>query len=324
MYNNSNGPHRLLAESHSRDFKELLVPPRLVLSLLLIVCPCSTVMNSETPDEIKMASTLRRSHHSASYAHELQFQTRNSQEKHTEILEAQRLRGEAVREAALQALRSEEIRQAQERLDQLREGALLAEKEAKIEEEQRLEHIRIREAENRRKQLPPVPARLPTPPAPAPPAPVPQAASVNQQSSVQTPATSQQPAPKIAPAAQPIVQQRPPTQQDQSNATTQQSLFKPGALVNLAQPAYKSPPLLHTAARLQKYTEIHQQLKQLRKFVADAGKTNPVFKKLTGDMRREITKFMGQIVPIPAEVPGQPKPATPGPNSVQVSKSFIP
>lgn len=48
--------------------------------------------------------------------------------------------------------------------------------------------------------------------------------------------------------------------------------------------------------RLQlRYVEIHQHLKIFRQYLKEQGKSNPVVKQFTGDMRRSIKKSVGQL-----------------------------
>ena len=44
-----------------------------------------------------------------------------------------------------------------------------------------------------------------------------------------------------------------------------------------------------------RYLEIHQNLKKLRKFMTDGAKQNPGLKQAMGDMRRDIKKSVGQV-----------------------------
>lgn len=45
----------------------------------------------------------------------------------------------------------------------------------------------------------------------------------------------------------------------------------------------------------QKYVEIHQRLKDMRRFMTNGAKRNPDLKRCMGDMRREIKKSVGQL-----------------------------
>lgn len=64
----------------------------------------------------------------------------------------------------------------------------------------------------------------------------------------------------------------------------------------LSQPSHRvehQNPALE--AEHQKYLEIHQRLKGLRKAMASQAKQNPTLKTVMGDMRREIKKCVGQL-----------------------------
>ena len=65
---------------------------------------------------------------------------------------------------------------------------------------------------------------------------------------------------------------------------------------SLPQTATQQPRLdQNREAEHQRYLEIHQKLKELRRFMADEAKKNATLKAQMGDMRRVIRKCMGQF-----------------------------
>ena len=70
----------------------------------------------------------------------------------------------------------------------------------------------------------------------------------------------------------------------------------PPAPSPIPQTVTQQPRLDHNReAEHQRYLEIHQKLKELRRFMADQGKKNANLKTQMGDMRRAIRKCMGQF-----------------------------
>ncbi|KXX77231.1 Nucleoporin GLE1 [Madurella mycetomatis] len=68
----------------------------------------------------------------------------------------------------------------------------------------------------------------------------------------------------------------------------------------------RSAPQSSTQTTPDRYTEIHRNLKGLRKFMAEQCKANPALKARMGDMRREIRKSVGQLT-VASGVPGTNK-----------------
>jgi nucleoporin GLE1 len=243
-----------------------------------------------------LPSLLRRSHLGPVYDHDVRFEQRNAEDVHKDALAAALVEHERIREAALRAYELNELRQEQERL---RLHAVQEEERVRIETERAKEECRLREIENKKKQIPVPAPRAKTPPPRAPSPPVRTAQS-----------------PKPAPAAQPApIAQKPPTQP--AIATPKQAapsnLFQAAApkLAHFTQPltqetARPAPPepakqsqpahtSSHTLPHIERYAEIHQTLKKLRAMIVNEGKQNLPFKKKTGEMRRAIRTCMGQL-----------------------------
>jgi nucleoporin GLE1 len=54
-------------------------------------------------------------------------------------------------------------------------------------------------------------------------------------------------------------------------------------------------PVSHLVPGAEKYAQIHQSLKKLRKWINDAGNQNKEFKKKVGEMRRTLRMTVGQL-----------------------------
>ena len=267
-------------------------------------------------------SSFRRSHHPSSppYDYELRFENRNSEDVHREALAAAYTEHQRIQEAAVRATRLEEARLEQLRLQQ---QTIQEEERVRLEEERVREQIRLREIENRAKQIPKVPARIPTPP--------PSAQTPAQETKPSAPASSQL-APAAAvpsthqsttPVAQPPIAQpfnqvqttQPPTTQPSnsftqpvsqpSNPFVQQPAVVPSTISQPATqlPMKTTPPQPSTTqmhpyllAGVDRYVEIHKSLKELRKYVNNAGNTDKPFKKQVGDLRRTLRMAVGQCV----------------------------
>ena len=237
------------------------------------------------------------SHLGSVYDHDIRFANRNAEDVHRDALAAALAEHERVRETALRAYELNELRLAQE---QLRQQALQAEERVRIETERAREECRLREIENKKKQIPvPAPrAKTPPPRAPSPPvrvvqapkpAPVEQPAPSSQKPPAQPPIAAPKQAtpsnlfqvagPKPAPSAQ-----LPP--QETVQPTPRETVHSPHAQVELSS---------QTLPHIERYAEIHQTLKKLRAMIVNEGKQNLAFKKKTGEMRRAIRTSMGQL-----------------------------
>ncbi|PVH75104.1 GLE1-domain-containing protein [Cadophora sp. DSE1049] len=250
----------------------------------------------------------------------------NTEEYHTAALAYAKQLHDSVRERAILVLRTKEDEEEAERL-RLRADEL--EQLVEAEERKAAEAIRIREAENRRKQIPQPPPRVPTPPPqvappPAPlqelpvqPAPVkPPQPAFNPPVSTPTP-PAQPPAPQPpsqfrpqAPAVQPPKPQASPFQQTSSTAPAVQPP-QPRQQPTAPQTQSNGLQILADSDRL---LQIHDNLKKLRKFIQtqnDAISTEQVKQRdgsikqkditvrtIAGDMRRTLTRTMGQLTDV--------------------------
>jgi nucleoporin GLE1 len=242
----------------------------------------------------ELPSLLRRSHLGSTYDHDVRFENRNAEDVHRDALAAALAEHERIREIALRAYELNELRQEQERLHQ---HAAQEEERVRIEIERAHEECRLRDIENKKKQIPvPAPrAKTPPPRAPSPP-PVRAVQPPKPPPSDQTPPTAQRPQaqpPTTTPKqtgpvnfVHAAAQKPAPTTQPSSQDATRSA------------PAPVQPPKnnsSHTLPHVERYAEIHQTLKKLRAMIVTEGKQNQPFKKKTGEMRRAIRTSMGQL-----------------------------
>ncbi|KAK1966684.1 GLE1-like protein [Colletotrichum sublineola] len=248
------------------------------------------------------------------YVPEFLTENRNSELSHRDALAAAQLEHERVRLAALRVYEAHQLQEEKQRLEaeQRRIAQLQRDEEERLKAEAavRAEQERLREL--KAKQIP----QLPPEPEPEPPKPEPkklqepQVINTTEQAAAKTetaaPAAfkSQQasltstPAPALqAPKAPPSAPSPPPTKapsvpQAQANGLLTKPA-EPAQLEPVAQPVASAPAAQPTADR---YTEIHQALKKLRKDVEALSKQpgSPLKGKL-GDMRRQIRKSIGQL-----------------------------
>lgn len=280
-------------------------------------------------------SSFRRSHSSSGPAihdYDIRFENRNSEDVHREALAAAYAEHQRIQEAAVRVARLEEARLQQLRLQQ---QAIQEEERVRLEEARVREETRLRELENRAKQIPKVPAKAPTPPQSSPPAtnrPQPAAVPVTQPAPVPAnPPTQQSNQPPVTqpptsqsfnpfqtaipvqsippqsgnPSAQPTSQAPNPFAQvaaQPSNPITQQAApapsipRQPPSSLHTIQPSGPIKPPPYLLAHADRYVEIHQKLKELRKFVKSAGESDAKFRKIMGELRRTLRMSVGQIV----------------------------
>jgi nucleoporin GLE1 len=253
-------------------------------------------MGPQASADDELPSLLRRSHLGSTYDHDIRFENRNAEDVHKHALAASLAEHERIREIALRAYELNELRLEQERL---RQHALQEEERVRIETERAREECRLREIENKKKQIPvPAPRAKSPPRAPSPPPPVippskPPASAGQPAPGVQ----KAQPQPAIATAKLPspsnlfqAVGQKPaPSTQPAIRDATRPPA--PSLQVQSA-PTHNSG---HTLPHVERYAEIHQTLKKLRAMIVNEGKQNLPFKKKTGEMRRAIRTSMGQL-----------------------------
>jgi nucleoporin GLE1 len=85
----------------------------------------------------------------------------------------------------------------------------------------------------------------------------------------------------------------PATQQRTPNAATAASSTH--ATTTLAN---GHPPVHHVLPHVERYAEIHKSLKEVRNYFKPGGNAPVELRKIANDRRREITKFMGQLVAV--------------------------
>ncbi|KAK6833697.1 GLE1-like protein-domain-containing protein [Apiospora arundinis] len=253
---------------------------------------------------------------------------RNGEMNHLEALMAAQVLHDDVRERAVTALQNH-LQELEQKKRETREQEI---RERQRREEDRLRHEeKLRHEEERLRALqaqtvPKLPPKPPQQPAP-PPEPAPQTNTVAPSKEDTTPATqpavakstttpnpfspgsvangssasalptepakvnghASSAAPSSA-AASPFT--KPATSQPANPfATVTSTATKPASQApTQAQPA--KPPAVPDVDR---YVQIHRNLKKLRAQITEHAKTNPELKKLMGEMRREIRKSLGQL-----------------------------
>jgi nucleoporin GLE1 len=246
-------------------------------------------------------------------------------------LEHERVRAEARRVFELNIMKEEQIRAQREiqaeqeriRLETVR--LQLEENRVEAERQNALAEIKRRELEEAARKIPVVPPKPPTPPpvqAPAPAAPTPPPA----QSQPQSQPARQENIPPEPPQQNNVFAQARPQQPNafsQNNTPQQTNSFpnqpsqaiqqsnaphnannsfqasKPSVAQAQSQPpaAAARPAAIpsHILPGVERYSQIHQNLKQLRQYLATEAKTNKPFKTMYGDMRRKIRQTVGQL-----------------------------
>jgi nucleoporin GLE1 len=312
--------------------------------------PAPSTSNNNINDDISNQSKMEE--------YERRWQERHSEETHKAALAAALARHNEIRERALGVL---EIEQLREETEMLRQKRIQTEERVRLETQRAMEQMRIREEENKARQIPQPPPRVPTPPqaastaAPQPkqqnitPAPTNQQAnqpisaasrhsppnpfqsSQNQPSPLGTsqgtqnqPSTSQPKQPQPTPSnpmqsqAQRAAQQPNQAQRSmQAPPMVPQQPPNPSQVPQAAQASSAQPQvkrlLLHQS--VDRYVDIHKTLKSVRKAVKDHGEKDPQFKKKAGDMRRAITRSVGQLTEgkgvnkVPVSRPVSPRPS---------------
>ena len=250
-------------------------------------------------------------------------ENRNNELLHLEALAAAQAEHERVREAAIRAYQTHELKEKNRRLreqqERIREEQRKEEERIRNEERLRLEEERLRAL--RAKTVP----KLPPEPEVAPSTLTSPVASAFAPAKQKEPQSLQPPPPQVngssgaKPAAQPLsplVPQPPPQTQPAQQSTQPSNPFQ-----RLAQPtqqqqqlqqqqqngvstaskppqasAAPAPTAPRAAPGLDRYVEIHQNLKKLRASLAEQAKSSPPLKQRLGNMRRELRKNLGQLV----------------------------
>ncbi|OLN82094.1 Nucleoporin GLE1 [Colletotrichum chlorophyti] len=246
-------------------------------------------------------------------------ENRNSEMSHRDALLAAQLEHERVRLAALRVYEVHQLQEEQQRLEAERRRIAQLQKEEeerlKAEAAVRAEQERLRELKAKQiLQLPPEPEPEPPKPEPAPPKeqqkPQPNGTGASEQTTAKAepaapaaPKTQSQPSP-LSNAAAPALQAAKAPAATPPSAPAQAPSAPPtqvnGLLEKPAQPAppqaVLQPAPVPAAPATDRYLEIHQALKKLRKDIEALSKQpgSPLKGKL-GDMRRQIRKSIGQL-----------------------------
>ncbi|KAH7318461.1 GLE1-like protein-domain-containing protein [Stachybotrys elegans] len=242
---------------------------------------------------------------------------RNNELSHRDALEAAQREHERVREAAIRVIKLHELHEQHQRIleEERKEEARLRAEAKIVAEELRLRELRAKTVPIPKEPEPiPEPAPAPkqqtappkpvnpfnnAPPQPSPAAPAP--AAVEKKTEVRAPVLANAiqlngnppgPAP-----SKPLAPPQPPAQSNTIQTVngavphpTTTAIQKP-----VQAPSGQSPnsPEVALAAR---YTQIHQELKKLRKNLQDFAKTaGPPLKGKLGEFRREIRVSIGQL-----------------------------
>ncbi|KAI1370898.1 GLE1-domain-containing protein [Hypoxylon crocopeplum] len=247
---------------------------------------------------------------------------RNTELSHQDALAAAQAEHDRVREAAIRAYRGHELEEERKRLLEQQEWVL----EQQRKEEERIwteKRLRAEEEKLRALRATTVPKLPPEPPAPV--------AEVNGSAVAQK---STQPAPEasskaasntkpspFAPQQQPSLNKGPFGQVNGANGVKSESsplnpFGQPHTTPQGSPPTAPSPFSLPSkpvapqtnglaasipakpslAANVDRYIEIHGNLKKLRASLIQQSKMSPPLKQRMGDMRRELRKNMGQLV----------------------------
>ncbi|KAK8035004.1 hypothetical protein PG993_009999 [Apiospora rasikravindrae] len=245
---------------------------------------------------------------------------RNGEMNHLEALLAAQVLHDDVRKRAYKTLADHEYEQEQKKR---------AEREQEIKDQQRREEERLRhekklrdeEERLRALQAQTVPKLPPQPkPKPSPPSTTVAPSNGDAAAATQPAATKPTPTPDTSlsgPAANTSSKNPFQTEPPQINGhvspaappnTTSSPFAKPAASqpVNPFAAATAPKPAAQAPAQTQptkppgipdvdRYVQIHKNLKKLRALMTETAKTNPPLKKQMGEMRREIRKSLGQL-----------------------------
>ncbi|KAK7215309.1 hypothetical protein V2G26_003312 [Clonostachys chloroleuca] len=243
---------------------------------------------------------------------------RNTECSHRDALEAAQAEHDRVREAAIRAYQLHELELERKRIA---EAELQEKQRLQVEAQIAAEELRLREL--KAKTIPKPPPEPPSPKVePLPPKPAPAKAPAQAPAPVASkPPTAPTLAPPTAstanatPNAAPSTSIFPPAASKQNTAPAnpfQNALSKPaqpnnvapsqptnGTLTPAKQPAPVQPVINGQAANqglIDRYTEIHQELKKLRKnLVAESKVLGSPMKGKLGAYRREIRVSIGQL-----------------------------
>jgi len=244
--------------------------------------------------------------------------TRNNELSHRDALAAAQLEHERVRQAAIRVYELHELQEEHKRIlaEERKEEERLKAEAAIVEEEKRLRELKAKTVP----KLPPEPAPQPASPAKQEPAKTNGATPAKESKQPEpstTPATevkkpAQSPAP-VAPATGLFASKQPsnpfgttqPSAQNpfqKPNGVVTQATSAPATIATALQPVSKpaapavQPVPARPAASVDRYSQIHQELKKLRRDLQAQSKVagSPMKGKL-GAARREIRVAIGQL-----------------------------
>lgn len=272
----------------------------LTSSLTLIY---KTNMSSQLPGTDDLLPLLQNTHIGTSADSSLRVQGRSAEQVHQEALDASFAQHERLREIAERALL---LHNASLANDQLRWRAAQEEELVRIQTERAIEQCRIRDIENKARQIPKPAPRLPTPPPPPPPVKKPEPPPIKQAppppiQPVQplqplAPQTSQPPAPSHqAPPVQPSQVQPPavhitPQPPSIPLAPIQPSnpLSQVQSKAAVAQVPSKRPVNLQFLPETKRYEEILKNIKTLKHQMAQEMERNKPLKDWANPLRRKL------------------------------------
>ncbi|KAI0157701.1 GLE1-domain-containing protein [Xylariaceae sp. FL1272] len=251
------------------------------------------------------------------------YENRNTELNHKDALDAALVEHERVRLAAVRVLDDHEskeharrLREEEQRIriEQQREEERLRAEQRLRDEEKTLRELRAKTIP----QLPPEPTPQPAPTSTAP-APTKQANGIggasnlfgqpakpqtvqstlsNGQSSAQTPAVQTngfRPSPATSAFPPPTAAQDTTQPSSALAAVNTPNAIQPVTTPQAAIPV-SSGSRVSVDPASERYVEIHRNLKNLRISVVEQAKNEPKLKARMGDMRREIRKYLGQLV----------------------------
>lgn len=220
---------------------------------------------------------------------------------HKAAIEAAHLEHERVRKIAEDALELAGLR-----LDRLRLQETVEQEQERIrlEKEQAALAAKAIELQKQKIDIPKPPPRkvTPSPPPATPKSEPPQATSPVR--AVSEPVT-QEPVPKSAPTSQELPKPQPPALNSASVLAKPPSQAHAESREAPSSQAVKSKDglaatrsLEHLLPGIERYKEIHKNLKNLRKFMEEEKKRNPELKSKMGEMRRGIRVAVGQLTDV--------------------------
>lgn len=237
---------------------------------------------------------------------EILAEDRNSEARHRYLLEAAKKEHDRIREDAERVYREQLQKEERERLlDERRKE----EQRIRLEEQLAADRVKLNALRAKKIEIPP-PLPEPEPPAapavngktaPAPPAPAQANGTTPTTSAAGTSQSLPTPKPQAAVLNKALELAKPPAPAVETGIPLKTAPQANGVVVEPG--TSRSVPTPPTQPALDRYAEIHKDLKILRKSMLEQAKANPALKGRMGDMRREIRKSVGQLT-VSSGVPG--------------------